>query len=440
MNPQQKALNLLGIATRAGKLTTGDSFSLNEIQSKRAKIVILASDASDNTRKKILDIVKEKNYVPNKMAQSLVTKKTKTIGVIIPDIRNPFFTDIVRGAEDKAIREGYNIILCNTDENVEKEIKAFNTLTEKMVDVIIFAPSSKIDLNLKEYNFSTKPIVLVDKKLDIKNLKGIVSLDNEEGTYLEINHLVENNHKKILYLSGPLKNEIARDRLKGYKKALKEANIEYDEKLVLQGEYSLDWGYEIIQSLKNINFTAICAANDLIAIGAIKALKESLAELKTVFKEDGVITAGNASQMSDGASAVVLMSSDKAKELGIKPLARIVARSVVGSDPTLMLTGPIAATEKVLQKAGLTINDMDTYEVNEAFAPVPLAWLKDTGADAGKLNVDGGAIALGHPLGATGTKLLTTMLYRMHRENQRYGLLAICEGMGMANATIIEKL
>lgn len=229
---------------------------------------------SDITRQKILDIVREKNYIPNKMAQSLVTKKTKTIGIIIPDIRNPFFTDIVRGAEDKAVKEGYNIILCNTDENVDKEIKAFNTLVEKMVDGIIFAPSSKIDLNSKEYNLSTKPIVLVDKKLDIKNLKGIVSLDNEEGTCLEMNHLVEMNHKKILYLSGPLKNEIARDRLKGYKKALKEANIEYDENLVIQGEYSLDWGYEIIKSLKNINFTAICAANDLIAIGAIKALKE----------------------------------------------------------------------------------------------------------------------------------------------------------------------
>ncbi|UOW69236.1 LacI family DNA-binding transcriptional regulator [Paraclostridium bifermentans] len=229
---------------------------------------------SDTTRRKILDIVKEKNYRPNKMAQSLVTKKTKTIGIIIPDIRNPFFTDIVRGAEDKAVKEGYNIILCNTDENIDKEIKAFNTLADKMVDGIIFAPSSKIDLNSNEYNLSTKPIVLVDKKLDIKNLKGIVSLDNEEGTYLEINHLVEKNHKRILYLSGPLKNEIARDRLKGYKKALKEANIEYDEKLVLQGEYSLDWGYEVIQSLKDINFTAICAANDLIAIGAIKALKE----------------------------------------------------------------------------------------------------------------------------------------------------------------------
>ncbi|MCT6925704.1 thiolase family protein [Metasolibacillus sp.] len=167
---------------------------------------------------------------------------------------------------------------------------------------------------------------------------------------------------------------------------------------------------------------------------------ETLSSLKPVFKEDGIITAGNASQMSDGASAVLLMSRERAEALGIKPLARIVTRAVVGSDPTLMLTGPIAATEKVLLKAGLSLADIDTYEVNEAFAPVPLAWARDTGADIAKLNVDGGAIALGHPLGATGTKLLTTMLYRMQREQQRYGLLAICEGMGMANATIIERL
>ncbi|KZE36914.1 acetyl-CoA acetyltransferase [Bhargavaea cecembensis] len=167
---------------------------------------------------------------------------------------------------------------------------------------------------------------------------------------------------------------------------------------------------------------------------------EVLGGLKTVFKEDGVITAGNASQMSDGASAVLLMSREKADELGLKPKARIVARSVVGSDPTLMLTGPIAATEKVLKKAGLSIGDMDTYEVNEAFAPVPLAWLKETGADPEKLNVDGGAIALGHPLGATGTKLLVTLVNRLERTGGRYGLLAICEGMGMANATVIERL
>ncbi len=166
---------------------------------------------------------------------------------------------------------------------------------------------------------------------------------------------------------------------------------------------------------------------------------DKLNGLKTVFQEDGVITAGNASQMSDGASAVVIMSLEKAQELGLQPLAKITTRVVVGSDPTLMLTGPIEATRRALERSGLKIEDIDTYEVNEAFAPVPLAWLHEIGADPEKLNPYGGAIALGHPLGATGTKLLTTMLYRMKRKNLRYGLLAICEGMGMANATIIEK-
>ena len=167
---------------------------------------------------------------------------------------------------------------------------------------------------------------------------------------------------------------------------------------------------------------------------------EVLGGLKTVFDENGVITAGNASQMSDGASAVLLMSREKADELGLKPKARIIARAVVGSDPTLMLTGPIAATKKVLEKADLSIDEMDRYEVNEAFAPVPLAWLADTGADPEKLNVNGGAIALGHPLGATGTKLLVSLLHELDRTGGKYGLLAICEGMGMANATIIERL
>jgi acetyl-CoA acetyltransferase len=134
------------------------------------------------------------------------------------------------------------------------------------------------------------------------------------------------------------------------------------------------------------------------------------------------------------------MSREKAQELGLTPRARIHTRVVVGSDPTLMLTGPIAATQKVLEKAQLTIEDMDVYEVNEAFAPVPLAWLKDIGADPAKLNRNGGAIALGHPLGASGTKLLVTLLHELERTKGRYGLLAICEGMGMANATIIERL
>jgi acetyl-CoA C-acetyltransferase len=167
---------------------------------------------------------------------------------------------------------------------------------------------------------------------------------------------------------------------------------------------------------------------------------EALANLNPVFQEDGNITAGNASQMSDGASAVLLMSREKAEALGLQPKARIIARTVVGSDPTLMLTGPIEATKRVLAKAGLGIEQIDRYEVNEAFAPVPLAWLNETNADPEKLNVNGGAIALGHPLGATGTKLLVSLVNELERSESRYGLLAICEGMGMANATVIERL
>ncbi len=167
---------------------------------------------------------------------------------------------------------------------------------------------------------------------------------------------------------------------------------------------------------------------------------EVLGQLKPVFKQDGKITAGNASQMSDGASAVLLMSGERAEELGLKPLAKIIARTVVGSDPTLMLTGPIEATKKILKKTGLSLEQIDRYEVNEAFAPIPLAWLHDLKADPGKLNVNGGAIALGHPLGATGTKLLVSLIYELERINGKYGLLAICEGMGMANATIIERV
>ncbi len=167
---------------------------------------------------------------------------------------------------------------------------------------------------------------------------------------------------------------------------------------------------------------------------------EKLANLKSPFLENGRVTAGNASQISDGAAAVLVMSREKAEELGLKPRFRIVARSVIGSDPTLMLTGPIPATAKVLTKAGLRITDIDIFEVNEAFAAVPLAWLIETGADPKKLNPNGGAIALGHPLGASGARLMTTMIHELERTGGRYGLQTMCEGHGMANATIIERL
>jgi acetyl-CoA acyltransferase len=167
---------------------------------------------------------------------------------------------------------------------------------------------------------------------------------------------------------------------------------------------------------------------------------EKLASLKPAFKEDGVIHAGNASQMSDGAAAILLMSKEKALELGLTPRFRVFARSVIGSDPTLMLTGPIEATRKVLNRTGLTIDDIDLYEVNEAFAPVPMIWLEEIKADPAKLNVNGGAIALGHPLGASGTRVMISLMHELERTGGRYGLQAICEGGGMANATIIERM
>ncbi|MCM3691176.1 thiolase family protein [Neobacillus niacini] len=167
---------------------------------------------------------------------------------------------------------------------------------------------------------------------------------------------------------------------------------------------------------------------------------EKLGSLKPVFLEGGKIHAGNSSQMSDGAAAILLMSREKAVDLGLNPRFRIVARSVVGSDPTLLLTGPIEATKQVLAKSGLTIEEIDTYEVNEAFAPVPMVWLKEMKANPKKLNPNGGAIALGHPLGATGARVMISMMHELERTGGRYGLQTICEGGGMANGTIIERL
>ncbi|WP_349729706.1 thiolase family protein [Peribacillus frigoritolerans] len=167
---------------------------------------------------------------------------------------------------------------------------------------------------------------------------------------------------------------------------------------------------------------------------------EVLAGLKPVFQDGGLIHAGNSSQISDGAAVLLLMERSKAEELGLKPRFKVHTRVVVGSDPTLMLTGPIPATKKALEKAGLTIDDIDIYEVNEAFAPVPIAWLKETGADPQKLNPNGGAIALGHPLGGSGARLMVSMIHELERTGGRYGLQTMCEGHGMANATIIERL
>ena len=168
---------------------------------------------------------------------------------------------------------------------------------------------------------------------------------------------------------------------------------------------------------------------------------ERLASLKTSFRpEGGRVTAGNASQISDGAAAVLLMAAEQAQVLGVRPRARIRAVATVGSDPVLMLTGPIAATRKVLERAGLTLNDIDLFEVNEAFAPVPMIWMQEFGIGHDRVNVNGGAIALGHPLGASGARIMTTMLHELERRKGRFALQTICCAGGLGTATIIERL
>jgi acetyl-CoA acyltransferase len=167
---------------------------------------------------------------------------------------------------------------------------------------------------------------------------------------------------------------------------------------------------------------------------------EKLAGLKPAFKPDGVITAGNSSQISDGAAAVLVMSEEKANELGLPPRARFHSFALAGVDPVLMLTGPIPATAKVLERAAMSLDQIDLVEINEAFAPVVLAWEKEHHPEMSKVNVNGGAIAIGHPLGCSGARLMATLLNELERTGGRFGLQTMCEGGGMANATIIERL
>src|SRR5438270_9637340 len=167
---------------------------------------------------------------------------------------------------------------------------------------------------------------------------------------------------------------------------------------------------------------------------------EKLASLKPAFKPDGLITAGNSSQISDGAAAVLIMERETAEKLGLQARARFISFSLAGDNPIMMLTAPIPATYKALKKAGLTLDQVDLVEINEAFASVVLAWQRETGADMQKVNVNGGAVAIGHPLGASGARLTTVLLHELERTGGRYGLQTICEGGGMANALIIERI
>ncbi|MCR2043703.1 LacI family transcriptional regulator [Anaerosalibacter massiliensis] len=233
-------------------------------------------DISQATREKVLKITKEYNYVPNNVARSLVTKRTKTIGLIIPDITNPFFPEIARGAEDKAQEKGYSIIFCNTDDDIEKENKNINMLVEKMVDGIVLAASAKEELNIERSRYNSIPLVLVDRDSNLEGINGKVFVNNISGAYQAVSYLLENNYKNILFLSGPLSTIPSKDRLKGYKKALKEKRIDYNDELVIEGEYKYSWGYEIGKKVldSKIKFDSVFCGNDLIAFGVMKSFKD----------------------------------------------------------------------------------------------------------------------------------------------------------------------
>lgn len=231
-------------------------------------------DISEGTRARVQKIIDEENYRPNSLARSMITKTTKTVGLIIPDVRNPFFTDLARGAEDSAKENGYSLLFCNSDDVLGKEIEYINTLVEKQVDGIVLAGSINRNKALEE-NFSVNvPIVSLDRKVYFKGIKATVEIDNITGAHDAIEYLIQSGHKDILFLSGQEEVDISKDRLEGYKKALKENHIPFNPDYVIFGLYKSEFGYQyIMENELPTKVTAIFCGNDLIALGAIKALK-----------------------------------------------------------------------------------------------------------------------------------------------------------------------
>ena len=230
---------------------------------------------SSATRERIKRIIEEVGYVPNRIASSLVTKKTKTIGLIIPDIANPFFPELARGAEDFSNKEGYTIILCNSDNDLEKEDAYIDMLQEKMVDGIIFtASSNRSELSIA-LNKSSIPVITIERNIDGLQSQNTIVSNNENGAYYAVIHMIECGYEKILHISGPMVSKPAQERYKGYLRALKEKNIEPIENHLIEGKYSGDWGFETIQNLisQRFDYDGVFCGNDLIALGALKALQ-----------------------------------------------------------------------------------------------------------------------------------------------------------------------
>ena len=235
------------------------------------------ANISEATRNRVLEIVKNRNDIPNTMARSLVTKQTRIIGLIMPDIVNPFFPEIARGAEDRASLSRYSIIYCNTDDNLTREDAYVDILSEKMVDGIIFTHSADREGASEGFKRCRVPVVLIDRDYDIPNVIGKVLVDNMKASFTGVNYLIDQGYRKIAYIAGPMHTRTARDRLAGYKKALEERGIPCRDEYVKVGEYKTQWGIKATNLFleEKTDFDAIFCGNDLIAIGAVKALKDA---------------------------------------------------------------------------------------------------------------------------------------------------------------------
>ncbi len=272
------------------KVTIKDIARLAGVSTATVSKVVNGKDQkiSSATRTRVMAIIEEAGYVPNRIASSMVTKKTKTLGLIIPDIANPFFPEIARGAEDLANREGYTLILCNSDNNLEKEDAYIDMLQEKMVDGIIFTASSsrtEISSALKRVRI---PVITVDRDIDgLKSQKKII-VDNEIGAFDAVTYMTERGYKSILHLSGPMTSKPAQERYSGYLRALASKNIKPVENHLISGTYTGEWGFNGVQKLidEGVEFDGLFCGNDLIALGALKALQHNGIKIPT---EVGVV-------------------------------------------------------------------------------------------------------------------------------------------------------
>jgi len=260
------------------KITIKDIAKYAGVSTATVSMIVNKNDEriSSQTREKVLKVIEEYNYVPNRVASSLVTKKTKTIGLVIPDIANPFFPEIARGVEDKANDEGYTVILCNSDNVLTKEDSYIDMLQEKMVDGIVFTASSRRTSISSSLEKVKVPVITVDR--DIPNLtkQGKIAVNNEHGAYNIVSYMIEKGYKKICHITGPLTSKTARDRYNGYVHAHKENNISLLSHHLYDGAYTSIWGIEAVDALlkDGYEFDSIFCGNDMIAVGAMKGLEK----------------------------------------------------------------------------------------------------------------------------------------------------------------------